>query len=150
MGHKRAPGPQLGTAAPWFPHPDYSGQVCAHSLGQDCQAMAPFSEITAVLSGFKPSSPAFLSLLTWDISSFFLFTLSDQSPGRMLRSRLTLHLEAQHVNTRTCGYRERLKGHAETDRVLIFGRGVQLAEEARGLVRCLGCLLYVYLYDFNV
>lgn len=68
----------------------------------------------------------------------------------MLRSKLTLHLEAQHVNTRMCGYRERLEGHAETDRVLIFGRGVQLVEEARRLVRCLGCLLYVYPYDFNV
>ena len=123
MDHKRASGPQLGTAAPRFPHSDYSGQVSVHSLGQDYQAMAPFSEITAILPWFKSSSPAFLSLLTRDISSFFLLTLSDQSPGRMLRSKLTLHLEAQHVNTPTCGYRESLKGHAERDAVLIFGKG---------------------------
>ena len=67
----------------------------------------------------------------------------------MLRSKLTLHLEAQHVNMPTCGYREHLKGHAETE-CSSLGRGVQLVEEARGLVRCLGCLLYIYLYDFNV
>ena len=149
MDHKRAPGSQLGTTAPWFPHSDYSGQVCAHSLGQNYQAMAPFSDITAVLSWFKSSSPAFLSLLTQDIGSFFLLAVSDQSPGRMLKSKLTLHLEEQHVNMPTCRYRERLKGHAETE-CSSLGRGVQLVEEARGLVRCLGCLLYVYLHDFNV